>query len=373
LKEPRRFNRWHVLGGVVLVGCSLIALAQLNANKQAPAVGTHIVTPRAVDDQRAPLVAANPESVAPPNAEESSLSESRDVTDPVPEAPIADETLTPEVIANAAAAIPVATVPRDPSVKRPADPPAGKAAPVAAPAPASKPAAAKPAASVATAPARATSKPAAETSSASIEGAAKSEAVSSTPAVAAPVASAGKNNSSESSNALAEHATINASEFIDVSDFGNETARARKQQPAPAATATPTKEVAVAPEAKAPAKPAGLVSEPAVIDHANVSIGGINSRSAVSRASVRSALNVGAMTACYRSALKDGSAPSLALNAEMSVTTSSNGSVSEASLEAPSLPAALRHCIEQVARRGRVREADTGEAQASITLAFSPR
>ena len=138
---------------------------------------------------------------------------------------------------------------------------------------------------------------------------------------------------------------------------------------APARTAPPPAAAGV-PKA---AKPAAPVVEPPVIERANVAISGIAARAAVSKASVRSALNMGAITDCYRAALRSGSAPSVPLTAQIALSTSNSGSVSEASMNAPMLPAGLRHCIEQVARRGRVREADTGEAQANITLAFAPR
>jgi serine/threonine protein kinase len=110
----------------------------------------------------------------------------------------------------------------------------------------------------------------------------------------------------------------------------------------------------------------------AVPERARVEIQGINVRAA-SKAGVRSALNMGAISGCYRSALRSGGAPAIALTADMELVTSTTGGVTSATLRAPELGSEVRRCIEQVARRGRVRDTDTGEAQANITLAFAPR
>jgi len=113
--------------------------------------------------------------------------------------------------------------------------------------------------------------------------------------------------------------------------------------------------------------------EPALIERAHVEISGIAAKSAVSKSSIRNALNVSAMSECYRTALRGGGLSGEPLTGQIELTTSTSGSVTGANLEAPGLPGELRRCVEQVARRGRVREADTGAAQASITLAFRPR
>jgi hypothetical protein len=106
---------------------------------------------------------------------------------------------------------------------------------------------------------------------------------------------------------------------------------------------------------------------------AHVSITKIASRSGVSKSSVRSALNLTAINDCYRSAIRYGGISGTRVIGELELATSQSGSVTEASLNAPALPTPLRHCVEQIVRRGRVREADTGNAQATITLAFLPR
>ena len=125
-------------------------------------------------------------------------------------------------------------------------------------------------------------------------------------------------------------------------------------------------------QAAGPAQKSGLEGA-SVIARAHVVINGIAAKSAVSKSSIRSALNLGAMSECYRTALRGGAVSGEVVTGSIELTTSTSGSVTGANLDAPGLPGELRRCVEQVARRGRVREADTGAAQASITLAFMPR
>jgi hypothetical protein len=88
---------------------------------------------------------------------------------------------------------------------------------------------------------------------------------------------------------------------------------------------------------------------------------------------VRNALNMAAITSCYRGALRNGAAPATRVTARFDLETDMRGGVSTAMLSAPQLGEPLRHCVEQVARKGRVREVDTGVAQASVLLVFQPR
>jgi len=106
---------------------------------------------------------------------------------------------------------------------------------------------------------------------------------------------------------------------------------------------------------------------------ATVTIGPIAARAAVSKASVRGALNLDALTSCYRDALRSGAAPATALSAQLDLTTNLAGGIASATFKGTGFSDSARQCIEQVARRGRVREVDTGQAQASITLFFQPR
>jgi hypothetical protein len=122
--------------------------------------------------------------------------------------------------------------------------------------------------------------------------------------------------------------------------------------------------------------PPAAAGQPTPIDltHASVSIGmPVSHHAAVSKASVRSAINQSALTRCYQDALRSGSAPAQTIDARLDISTGMGGRVVSASLDGSLLSRPLRQCIEQVARAGRVREADTGEAQASVTLTFQPR
>jgi|GEM_PF-1214960 len=167
---------------------------------------------------------------------------------------------------------------------------------------------------------------------------------------------------------------------IDVEAAAVSAAPAPEPQPSAAEPAhKPVLVKAVAAESKDEREPPASRPAPvatgnaAVASSAYVSITKIASRSGVSKSSVRSALNLTAITDCYRSALQGGGVSSQRVNGELELSTSQSGSVTEASLNAPDLPTPLRHCVEQIVRRGRVREADTGNAQATISLAFQPR
>jgi hypothetical protein len=107
-----------------------------------------------------------------------------------------------------------------------------------------------------------------------------------------------------------------------------------------------------------------------VPQNVQVTIGSIATRAAVSRASVRGALNLDAITDCYRAGLLVGAAPVGRSNAEVVLTTNMIGGIASAALNAPRFGENVRRCIEQVVRRGRVREVDTGSAQASVMLVF---
>jgi serine/threonine protein kinase len=159
----------------------------------------------------------------------------------------------------------------------------------------------------------------------------------------------------------------------------------REQPTAPAARApvlnvsrvespsVPPPAAAARPAAAAPPPPPSPRSAPAAPATASVAVGPIAARAAVSKASVRGALNMDAITTCYRGALRSGAAPAAPLSAQLELTTNMLGGIKSATLRTPALAESTRNCIEQVARRGRVREVDTGEAQASITLLFQPR
>jgi hypothetical protein len=94
---------------------------------------------------------------------------------------------------------------------------------------------------------------------------------------------------------------------------------------------------------------------------------------AVSRASARGALNQPALTRCYQAALDRAAAPIGEQRANLDFVTNMSGRIESASVQGPGLSHALRQCLEQVVRAGRVREVDTGEAKASVELILQAR
>jgi eukaryotic-like serine/threonine-protein kinase len=161
-----------------------------------------------------------------------------------------------------------------------------------------------------------------------------------------------------------------------------------KQPAASASVETPAVDIAKSVE---PEIPVGLVelpsrgkvvvtpdpARPAVIpaagspDRAQVHLGSIVTQSAVSKASIRGALNDAALRRCYQDALRLGAAGGAPMTAQLELATGMNGRVASANVSG-GLPKQLATCVEQVAKSGRVREVDTGIAKATITLEFQP-
>jgi serine/threonine-protein kinase len=128
--------------------------------------------------------------------------------------------------------------------------------------------------------------------------------------------------------------------------------------------------VVVAPEPTKPTPaPASLAT--GSYDHAQVHFGMITTQAAVSKASIRNALNETAMRRCYTDALRMGAAGGNAMSAQLELTTNMGGRIASASVIG-GLPKQLANCVEQVAKSGRVREVDTGTAKATVTIEFQP-
>jgi serine/threonine-protein kinase len=119
-----------------------------------------------------------------------------------------------------------------------------------------------------------------------------------------------------------------------------------------------------------PAKPA-VIPASGSPDHAQVHLGAIVTQSAVSKASIRGALNDAGLRRCYQDALRLGAAGGAPMTAQLELVTGMSGRVATANVTG-GLPKQLASCIEQVAKSGRVREVDTGTAKATITLEFQP-
>jgi hypothetical protein len=88
---------------------------------------------------------------------------------------------------------------------------------------------------------------------------------------------------------------------------------------------------------------------------------------------VRTALSHTSITRCYRTALRTpAGAPTSATSVPLDITFDMGGRIVAASLRAPTLPTALRQCVEDAARSTYVRGVDTGDGSATVTLTFSP-
>jgi serine/threonine-protein kinase len=126
---------------------------------------------------------------------------------------------------------------------------------------------------------------------------------------------------------------------------------------------------AIAPPKPLPAPPIAPVS----VEKPRVAIGdATTTHGAVSRASLRGALNQAAITRCYRDAMGTGQASRLPLHAQLDIETRS-GRITTAKLRGPELPKGLIRCVEDAARLGRVREADTGDVKAQFAVSFMPQ
>ena len=155
--------------------------------------------------------------------------------------------------------------------------------------------------------------------------------------------------------------------------IGTATDAASTASAAPPVSAPPAAAVAAAapkPAVAPPPKPAAPATVPAT---ASVNVGPITTHGAVSKASIRNALNMDAITACYRAALRSNAVPATSVSSQLDLATTMGGGIKSATLRVTGFAEQPRQCIEQVARRGRVKEVDTGVAEASITLFFQPR
>jgi hypothetical protein len=100
-----------------------------------------------------------------------------------------------------------------------------------------------------------------------------------------------------------------------------------------------------------------------------VAITAVSSGSAVPAANIRAAVNRLPLLKCYQAAGRPGLEPT---TATLRLKIDEAGYVTAATLEGPELPADLRACLEKSARALRIKDVDTGEASAAVTLRFSP-
>jgi hypothetical protein len=122
-------------------------------------------------------------------------------------------------------------------------------------------------------------------------------------------------------------------------------------------------------KASQPAAPP-VVRPPLDINRAAVSIASIATSSGIAGSNIRSALSRAPIARCYRDALRaagtaaEGSA---VLHLRMDIA----GYVTGATLEGAQFLPGVKSCVEKAARIARVKDVDTGEATADITLNFA--
>jgi serine/threonine protein kinase len=108
------------------------------------------------------------------------------------------------------------------------------------------------------------------------------------------------------------------------------------------------------------------------LDSAGVSVGAVSTASGIPGSNVRAAVNRLPLARCYRDALRGRGAPAPG-TANLLLKMDASGYVTSAVLEGADFLPAMRGCIEQAARSLRVRDVDTGEASATVTLSFVSR
>ncbi len=137
---------------------------------------------------------------------------------------------------------------------------------------------------------------------------------------------------------------------------------------APAArTATPKAGPAVtAPTATTPP----IAPAPLDLGHASVSIASITSTSAIPGANIRAALSRSPLVRCYREALHAVGAAATG-TAVLHLKIDIAGYVTSTDLEGAQFLPGVRSCVEKATRGVRVKDVDTGEATADVTLTFA--
>ncbi|HXU05603.1 MAG TPA: protein kinase, partial [Polyangia bacterium] len=131
--------------------------------------------------------------------------------------------------------------------------------------------------------------------------------------------------------------------------------------------------VAVAPALPAPvAAPAPPAPPPAPridVERATATIAGITSTSAIPGSNIRAALARVPLARCYRDALRAGGLASG--TATLRLRIDSGGYVTGAALQGAAITPALKTCIEKAATTIRIKDVDTGEATADVTLSLN--
>jgi serine/threonine-protein kinase len=143
-----------------------------------------------------------------------------------------------------------------------------------------------------------------------------------------------------------------------------EVAAAPPPAPAPAArTAAPPAAAATTPPPPPP-PPAPRID----IERATASVIGITTTSAIPGSNIRAALSRVPLARCYRDALRGGGLASGP--ATLHLRIDGVGYVVGAALSGAAITPALKGCIEKAATAMRIKDVDTGDATADVTLSF---
>jgi serine/threonine-protein kinase len=142
---------------------------------------------------------------------------------------------------------------------------------------------------------------------------------------------------------------------------------AEPESRAPAPAVQTAKATLAAPDPAAPSAPAPV--DPA---RASVTVGAITTTNGISAGKVKVALARVPFTPCYRKALT-GRPVAAPMEASLRISVDMGGRVTGATLTSDGNLPGLRSCIESEARGLTIRDVDTGDGSAAVTLTFSPR
>ena len=139
----------------------------------------------------------------------------------------------------------------------------------------------------------------------------------------------------------------------------------------PADSAEPPQLVAIQAPAEAPPS-AAVLSQPTPSKlKGNVALGAAWPRAQTSEA-FRSALDLAAITECYRKGLALPGVAAQPFSARLDLETGIDGRVHWAKLRAPQLPPVARRCVEHAALTARVSDPERVTLEASVLVEFSP-
>jgi hypothetical protein len=137
------------------------------------------------------------------------------------------------------------------------------------------------------------------------------------------------------------------------------------EAPAPVPTSQP---VVVATTAAATTPPA--VAKPIDAANAKVTVGNVATTNGLPASSVRSALSHVPLTRCYREALAGRTTPARGTST-LRLAIDDTGHVIAATLDGAAFLPTVRACIENASKTMLVKNVDTGDASASVTLEFA--